>query len=92
MTELCNDVKIAAIAGSVRPGNYTSFALALAVDELRRRRGVEVTVIDPAGLDLPLPGRGGERLDLDRFRAVIGEATGVLLATPEYTTAATRAS
>ncbi len=29
MTELCNDVKIAAIPGSVRPGNYTSFALAL---------------------------------------------------------------
>src|SRR5262245_9840425 len=49
-------IKIATICGSVRPGNYTSMALRLALDEFAKSPGVEVTPIQLDTLDLPLPG------------------------------------
>ena len=42
--------------GSVRPGNYTSMAAALVMDELTKNPKVSVELIDPAELELPLPG------------------------------------
>ena len=51
--------KIAVIVGTVRPGNYTSKALALVQDELKKA-GAEVDWIDPAGMSLQHPGHGGE--------------------------------
>ena len=79
-----NGPRIAVVTGSVRPGNYTAKAVALVIDELSQNHTeVGVDAIDPAGMDLPLPG-SGESADSDRVSAMIGEATGVILATPEY--------
>ena len=76
------DIRLVAIGGTVRPGNYTARALALAVDEARQHSNVAIEVMDPAALVLAPPGAdspGGERL-----RVAVEAATGVLLATPEY--------
>lgn len=77
-------IRIVAVLGTVRPGSYTGMALALVADELRRREGVEVVVVEPAGLSLPFPGRKDETGDAERLRQQVAEATGVLFATPEY--------
>ncbi len=83
MTHSENHIRLVALQGSVRPGNYTAMALAVAVDEARRHAGVTVEVIDPAPLELSLPGRG-DTGDAARMREVVAGATGVLFATPEY--------
>ena len=41
-------IRIVVINGSVRPGNYTSMASALVVDELKKNSKVSVEAIDPA--------------------------------------------
>ena len=53
-------IKIVTICGSVRPGNYTSMALALALSEFAKRSDVDVDALDLAAFDLPFPGRGHE--------------------------------
>jgi NAD(P)H-dependent FMN reductase len=78
-------IKIATICGSVRPGNYTSKALRLALDEFAKHVDVEVTPFYLDKLDLPLPGQPAkDSAAVERFRQTIKEATGVLLASPEY--------
>jgi len=77
------DIRIVTILGTVRPGSYTSKALALVIDELRGQEGVTVDLLDPGKLDLPLPGRGPSK-DAERMRELVSNATGVVLATPEY--------
>jgi len=84
MTSSKPDIHLVAICGSVRPGNYTSKALALAADEARAQDDVRVTVIDPAEWSLQPAGMGGDGEPAARLQEVVGEATGVLLATPEY--------
>ena len=74
---------IVAVRGSVRPGNYTNMALALVIDELEKEDHVGVRVVDPATLDLPLPGQG-DSTSTDELQALVEEATGVVLSTPEY--------
>lgn len=77
-------IRIVAIPGSVRPGNFTSQALALVTAELEGKANVEVETVDPAKLSLALPGlRGGEEA-AKRLQAAVAAATGVVLATPEY--------
>jgi FMN reductase len=75
---------IAVVLGSTRPGNLTSRAAALVIDELRKDSSVTVDVIDPAVLTLsfpghPLPGESSQDLQ-SRVRA----ASAVVLTTPEY--------
>ena len=77
-------IKIVTICGSVRPGNYTSMALALALSEFAKRSDVEVDALDLAAFDLPFPGRGARDTSSERFRESVKSATGVVLATPEY--------
>ena len=84
MREQNNTLRIAAILGTSRPGNVTSKALALAVDELERHSNVVVTTLDPAELDLPFPGRSGDFPDREALQAAIRECDGVVFATPEY--------
>ena len=79
-----DSVRVAAILGTSRPGNLTSKALALAVDELAKNPEVLVTWLDPAEMDLPFPGRSGEFPDRDRLQAAVRDADAVLFATPEY--------
>ncbi|MEE9148238.1 MAG: NADPH-dependent FMN reductase [Candidatus Tectomicrobia bacterium] len=77
-------VQIVAIQGSVRPGNYTAKALTLVVDELHQHEHVMVQVIDPATLHLPFPGVDEQAPDAEALQVAVSEATGVILATPEY--------
>ena len=77
-----SEFRVVAVAGSVRSGNFSSKALALAVDEIRKRR-VEVEVIDLARAHLSQPGLPPSE-DALRIRKLVSEAAGVILATPEY--------
>lgn len=78
-------IKIVAICGSVRPGNYTSMALRLALDEFAKISGVEATPIHLDKLDLPLPGLAPrDPAAVEQFQQTVKAATGVLLASPEY--------
>lgn len=77
-------IRIVIITGSVRPGNYTSMAAALVIDELKKQPGVTVELIDPGALHLPFPGKDGDTEDATVLRQKVSEATGVVLVTPEY--------
>jgi chromate reductase len=78
-------IKIVTICGSVRPGNYTSRALRLALDEFARDADVEVTPVFLDKLDLPLPGLPArDAAAVEGFRQTVKAATGLLLASPEY--------
>lgn len=76
-------IRVVALQGSVRPGNFTAKALALLVDEIGRDAKVSIEVIDPTSLHLPLPGQGGSE-DAKRMQAAVAAADGVIFATPEY--------
>ncbi len=76
--------QIVAIKGSVRPGNYTSKALALVVDEIKKHENVHVEVIDPTTINLPLPGTHGDSTVTKVLQQSVASATGVIFATPEY--------
>jgi len=77
------NLKIVIINGTVRSGNYTSMASALAADELRKQRKIDVHVINPGDYGLVFPGQPvGE--GIDRLRREVREADAVVLATPEY--------
>lgn len=78
-------LELVALVGSVRPGNLTSMALELCIDEARHHPAVtRVDRIDPKDLDLKLPGLED---DPDRLAAVmerVKRCDGILLSTPEY--------
>jgi len=77
-------IRIATVLGTTRPGNYTSKALALVQDELRKHPNVQVEAIDPAELKLGFPGSSPSGDGQKRLKEAIAGATGVVLATPEY--------
>ena len=73
---------IVCISGTSRPGNYTSRALAVVIDELRAR-GHEPSVLDARDLSLSFPGYPPTP-DAQRLQEGLRAATGVVLASPEY--------
>lgn len=77
-------IHIVIINGSVRPGNYTRMASALVLDELKKHRQVTTEVIDPATLNLPPPGTDPQSAAAKGLQQKVGQATGVILTTPEY--------
>lgn len=77
-------IKIVTICGSVRPSNYTAKALALVLDEFTRHSDVEVDAVYLEAIDLPLPGEPPRDSSAEQFRQKVKDATGVILATPEY--------
>lgn len=76
-------LKIVAIQGSIRPGNYTRKALAIIDRAAQNIPGLDFEIIDPSDLDLPLPGQQTTR-DVEYLKMKVREADGVILATPEY--------
>jgi NAD(P)H-dependent FMN reductase len=69
----------------VQPGSNTGKALRLALDEFAKYPDVEVAPIYLDKLDLPLPGLAArDPAAVERFQRTVKEATGVLLASPEY--------
>jgi len=80
----CNElITIAVISGSVRPGNYTSKALELVVDELKKDKDVSVNFIDPTKISLLLPGEEGDSAAKE-IQDIVAKSTGVIIGTPEY--------
>ncbi len=77
-------IRIVAILGTARPGNYTARALALVTDEIEKRGDIALDVIDPAGMDLPFPGTDPDAPDAKALREMVSRATGVVFSTPEY--------
>jgi FMN reductase len=77
------NIQIVAFIGSSRPGNATSKALAVTVDELRQDSDIAVDVIDPAELDLRAPGTQDPEV-VKALQAKVTAATGVIISTPEY--------
>ena len=77
-------ISIVVINGTVRPGNYTSKASALVVDELRKYPKLTVEVINPAELNLPFPGVNPHAEGTRKLQEAVKNATAVVLVTPEY--------
>ena len=84
MAEHEGGIRIVSVIGSVRPGNYTSKALALVNDEIRKHSEISLEVIDPAEMILPLPGLGGGSPVTKALEETVADATGVVFSTPEY--------
>ena len=84
MSDPSGGICIVAVKGSVRPGNYTSKALALVVDELQSKNNMNVKVFDPAAIKLALPGTKTDAPAVQELQESMREATGVILSTPEY--------
>jgi len=77
------EIRVAAILGSIRPGNFTAKALGLVVDELKKYKDIHIDVIDPAELQLTMPGEeSGD--SAQQLQQMVSQATGVILSTPEY--------
>lgn len=77
-------IKIVIINGSVRPGNYTSRAVALVADEFKKHPEVKVKEIHPGDLNLPFPGTDPNSAGTRALQDDVKSATAVVLATPEY--------
>lgn len=75
---------IIVIGGSVRPDNYTMRAVALVEHELSQREDLSFEVVDAASLQLPLPGVECDHSSHEWLQARVREATGIILASPEY--------
>jgi chromate reductase len=73
---------IVAISGTSRPDNYTSLALAVTIEALRKA-GAQVQLFDARDLNLAFPGSPPTD-DAHALEAAVRKANGVVLATPEY--------
>jgi NAD(P)H-dependent FMN reductase len=73
---------IVCISGTSRPGNYTSHALAVVVNELGAL-GEKTTLFDARDLDLAFPGYP-QTTDAERLVDAVKNASGIVLASPEY--------
>jgi NAD(P)H-dependent FMN reductase len=75
---------IVGISGTNRPDNFTSRALEVTLDEIRRSDpDARIESIDGRHLQLGFPGSPATA-DARRLQALLREAAGVVLATPEY--------
>jgi NAD(P)H-dependent FMN reductase len=77
-------IRIVAIPGSMRPGNYTAKALDLVMDEFTKHPEIEAERIDLEALELPPPGIRTDAPGPKALREKVAAATDVVLATPEY--------
>lgn len=80
--------KIAAFSGSARKGSLNALLLAQAV-QAARAAGAEVSVIDLRALDMPiydgdLEDRAGLPEGARRFKQILRESDGLLIASPEH--------
>ena len=87
--------KILAFAGSTRTGSFNKKLIALAA-EAARAAGATVTVVDLRDLALPvfdedLEAAGGLPEGAKKFKALLRESDGFLIASPEYNSSITAA-
>jgi chromate reductase len=75
---------IVGISGTNRPDNYTSRALEVTLDEIRKADpDTRIEIVDGRQLRLEFPG-SPPTADARKLQALLREAAGVVLATPEY--------
>ena len=75
---------IVGVSGTNRPDNFTSRALDVTLDEIRKLdAGARVEVLDGRHLQLAFPG-SPQTPDAQKLQALLRQAAGVVLATPEY--------
>ena len=79
-----SQIRIAAVLGTSRPGNFTSKALALVIDEIEKQGDIGVDLIDPATMNLPLPGLSPDSAEPKTIQEIVSKSTGVIFSTPEY--------
>ena len=82
-------MKVVTICGSVRPNNYTSKALNLVLDEFSRlqdkgQKKIEVVPVWLEKIEFSPPGTANEGPTIRQLRESVEEATGLVIATPEY--------
>ena len=77
-------IRIVAVLGTARPGNYTSKALALVIDEIGKHGNIALDLIDPAAKDLPFPGADPDSAGTKALQDLVSGATGVIFSTPEF--------
>jgi NAD(P)H-dependent FMN reductase len=87
--------KILAFAGSTRSGSFNKKLIALAADAARAA-GADVTVVDLRDLALPLfdeelEAASGLPEGVKKFKALLRESDGFLIASPEYNSSITAA-
>ncbi len=85
--------KIVAFAGSTRNGSYNKQLVSLAADAARAA-GAEVTVVDLRDLALPLFDQDledahGLPVEAQKFKKLLRESGGFLIASPEYNSSIT---
>src|SRR6476659_9536670 len=76
-------VRIAGISGSRRSGSFTRVAVEIALRGAGEN-GAVTELIDLAKFDLPFADGDTASPDLERLRAAVKEADGIILGTPEY--------
>lgn len=79
-------VKIVGIAGSLRSGSYSQYALRIAAQRIEAL-GAEVEILDLRLLKLPFCDGGQDYPDypdVEKLRWAVQNADGLMLATPEY--------
>ena len=77
-------IRIVTLLGTTRPGNYTAKALDLVIHQCDLHPRVTVDAVDPAKLTLRFPGVVAGSDDTQMLKETVANATGVVLATPEY--------
>jgi len=77
-------IRIVAVLGTARPGNFTAKALALVIDEIKKHEDVSLQTVDPGAMNLPLPGTDPESAEIKTLQETVSKATGVIFSTPEY--------
>ena len=83
MLDAKKKITIVALQGSVRADNNTGKALAVAKRFADEHLEVNLKIIDPTNLTLPLPGQGASE-DAKWIQDEVREADAIILATPEY--------
>ena len=77
-------LRIVPVLVTSRPGNFTSTALALVIDEIGKHGNIALDRIDPAAQDLPFPGADPDSAETKALQEMVSGATGVIFSTPEY--------
>ena len=78
-------IRIVTVAGSVRPGNFTGKALRLVTDEIAQNDRASADLVDLTRYELKLPGLSDpEDAGVKEIQQRFAQATGIVLATPEY--------
>jgi len=76
--------KIVIIIGSASKNNYTEKAVKLVEDEFRKDENISVEIIRPEKYKINFPGLKGDPEDAKKLQRIVTEASGIILATPEY--------